>query len=132
MNANVITADADNDDMTAAAHSFQVVDPHQLLRDHARLRRISVRNIRGFFRWLKLWNRHRPRHLPLFFVGPRSEVVIASNIDFEAGPRLRFTGDFSGRFYGPVTFGHDVKVGRGATIVVHSRLNIGDNCLIAA
>ena len=56
-----------------------------------------------------------PESLPLFFLGPRSEVIIASNIDFKAGARLRFLGDFSGRFYGSATFGDDVKVFRGAT-----------------
>jgi len=111
---------------------FQVVDPHQLERDHARLRRVSVRNVCGLLRWLRLWYRHRPRSLPLFFVGPRSEVVIASDVDFKAGARLRFLGDFSGRFYGSATFGHDVKVFRGATIAVHSRLEVGNNCLFAA
>jgi acetyltransferase-like isoleucine patch superfamily enzyme len=109
---------------------FEVVDPHQLLRDHARLRRVSFRNLCGLLRWLRLWYRYRPGSLPLFFVGPRSEVVIASDVDFQTGPRLRFLGDFSGRFWGSVTFGHDVKVGRGATIAVHSRLKVGDNCLI--
>jgi len=131
MNMTIAQADAETGD-AVAERPVQIVDPHQLVREHARLRRISVRNVRGFFRWLRLWYRHRPRPLPLFFVGPRSEVVIASNVDFTAGPRLRFTGDFSGRFYGSTTFGHDVKVGRGATIAVHSRLDIGDNCLIAA
>ncbi len=132
MDMTITQSDPGTDNVTVTDRSFEVVDPHQLVRDHARLRRISVRNVCGLFRWLRLWYRHRPRHLPLFFVGPRSEVVIASNIEFKAGPRLLFSGDFSGRFYGPVTFGHDVKVGRGATIAVHSRLDIGDNCLIAA
>jgi acetyltransferase-like isoleucine patch superfamily enzyme len=117
-------------DNAVSEPAFQVVDPHQLLRDHARLRRVSVRNLCGLLRWIRLWCRHRPRPLPLFFVGPRSEVVIASDIDFKAGPRLRFLGDFSGRFYGSASFGHDVKVGRGATIAVHSQLEVGDNCLI--
>jgi acetyltransferase-like isoleucine patch superfamily enzyme len=108
------------------------IDPKRLEREHARLRRVSWRNLCGLLRWLKLWSRHRPRSLPLFFLGPRSEVVIASNIDFTAGARVRFLGDFSGRFYGSTSFGHDVKVGRGATIAVHSRLEIGDNCLLGA
>jgi acetyltransferase-like isoleucine patch superfamily enzyme len=115
-----------------AERRSQIVDPHQLERDHARLRRVSGRNLCGLLRWLRLWYRHRPRPLPLFFVGPRSEVVIASNVDFKAGPRLRFLGDFAGRFYGPATFGHDVKVARGVAIAVHSRLDVGDNCLIGA
>lgn len=116
----------------ATEHPIQVVDPHQLERDHARLRRISIRNMCGLLRWVRLWFHHRPRSLPLFFVGPRSEVVIASNVDFKAGARVRFLGDFSGRFYGPATFGHDVKFGRGATIAIHSRLDVGNDCLFAA
>ena len=117
---------------TPAGRRFEVVDPKQLERDHAHLRRVSWRNLCGLVRWLRLWYRYRPRSLPLFFLGPRSEVVIASNIEFTAGACLRFLGDFSGRFYGSTKFGHDVKVARGATMAVHSRLEIGDNCLIGA
>jgi acetyltransferase-like isoleucine patch superfamily enzyme len=115
-----------------AERHFQVVDRHPLERGEGPTRRASVRNMCGLLRWLRLWVRHRPRSLPLFFVGPRSEVVIASNVEFKVGVGLRFQSDFSGYFFGPATFGHNVSLFRGVTIAVHSRLDIGDNCLFAA
>jgi acetyltransferase-like isoleucine patch superfamily enzyme/O-antigen/teichoic acid export membrane protein len=92
-------------------------------------RRLTLRNLVGFWRYCVLRLRFRKLRVGLFFIDRGGQIDIGPDARVHFGRGIRFMRDFTGHFYGEVTVGNNVFFNRSCYVAVYSRLIIGNYCL---
>lgn len=86
-------------------------------------RLLTVRNMLGLARWLRVRSRRR---VGVFFIGPRCRVRIAGSL--RVGDAVRFVSDAVVDAHGVIEIGNDVNFSQGVTLSAFDRISIGDHC----
>jgi acetyltransferase-like isoleucine patch superfamily enzyme len=101
------------------------------LPDRRLFKRITIRNLRGLARWLRLRLRYPRLRTGLFYIGDRSDIRLGGEWSLEIGRDLRIDQDTRCWFHAPVKIGDGVGIGRNVICVIHAGLTIGDNSALS-
>lgn len=90
---------------------------------------LSLRNVVGGLRWIKLRARYPKLKTGLFYLDKRAEIFVGDGGNLTVGSGVISLYDLTLRLEGPMTVGNDVFFNRGCHIVVKDALTIGDRTL---
>lgn len=93
-------------------------------------RRLTVRNIMAFVRYVSLRLRYRNLYGAMFFLDVGGDILVGLDANVHIGRGVRIMQDFTGRFMGTLMIGDNVFFSRGCLLEAFSHVTIGDACLI--